>query len=127
MAASELNTTQLKGSFDLLTTENGEIPEYLINGVPAVGVAGGVAILTGDAGQTVGVGAYFSEGNNELTLLDHTTQSQGFFAKSRSGNLTLTNPFGNVIIPSSTGSSVVVTATVSYFLWPTELGWEYTG
>lgn len=33
MAASELNTTQLKGSLDLLTTENGEVPEYLINGV----------------------------------------------------------------------------------------------
>jgi len=33
MATSALNTTRRKGSLDLLTTDDGQIPEFLINGV----------------------------------------------------------------------------------------------
>lgn len=36
MATDAGNTTRRKGSLDLLTTETGDIPEYLINGVPVI-------------------------------------------------------------------------------------------
>ena len=91
------------------------------------GFSGLTVEITADHNQASGESAFFSTGNNELTMLDHTTAEDPIMVKSRSGNFTLTNPFGVVVLPAESGSSVVITTAQSFILWPTSNGWEWTG
>ena len=84
-------------------------------------------IITDDAQMRRGDSALFSTGTNTFTMIDPSTTSEPIQCKSRSGTLTLTNPFGNVILPAQTGSSVTLTTSESVILWPVGSDWEYNG
>lgn len=65
MAVTEENTTRFKGSINLLTTESGETPEYLINGAPA-SVTEGLAATLIEGNTTDGTDLVVSSGDKIL-------------------------------------------------------------
>ena len=77
--------------------------------------------------QQAGEDAYFTSGAITLTLLNPAEYNAPIQVKSRSDTLTITNPFGTVILPTQTGGSVTLPQGASVILWPTSLGWEFNG
>jgi hypothetical protein len=91
MATSELNTTQRKGSLDLLTTEDGEIPEFLINGVPLIvqtptTVAPGDTVLTTTGSQVI---TCLNTGSLIITLNSSPIDTEQVTVSRRVGPVTI--------------------------------------
>lgn len=90
MANGPLDTTKLHGSFDILTTERGTTPQYLIDGIP-IDVSGADTIIEVSA-------------NYQATINDDIIVCTGTFTVTLP---LLANTFKKVIIKSTTGTITV--------------------
>lgn len=120
MAASERNTTRRKGSLDILTTENGEIPEYLINGVSIAQFPGIGGTISVDASSN-----YVANGTEDIiytldditvTLIDPSLAYKNVSVRSIVGTATVGTAAGTIET-----TSVTVDTGVRY--GPRATGW----
>lgn len=117
MAGTARNTTQLKGSLNLLTTETDEIPKFCINGV-AVGDGAAYTIVevTSDYIMQSKDDLIFVDGNATITLVDPATARI---------HVTIRNISGTTAIVSTAGTTEItnLSPTQSTTLAPRPTGW----
>ena len=125
MATGPRDTTKFKGSIDILTTETGYLPEYLINGVPIdVSGADNIRELTASSAQLL-VDDYLScTGTFNITLLPTSTAIKRITIKSEIGGGTITViPDGSDTIEGVAGNRAV-TAGTSITIAPVTGDWS---
>lgn len=120
MATSALNTTRRKGSLDLLTTDDGQFPQYLINGIPIAPPV--ITEVSSTYTATTSDDVIVGSGTFTITLPPVATAIKGIAIKSVAGGGTLTvDGDGSETIDGS--ATQVVTAGTAITISPTSSGW----
>lgn len=120
MATSALNTTRRKGSLDLLTTDDEQLPQYLINGIP---IAPPVIVeVSSTYTATTSDDVIVGSGTFTIDLPPVATAIKNVSIKSVAGGGTLTvDGDGSETIDGS--ATQIITAGTAITISPTSSGW----
>ena len=121
MATGPLDTTKRKGSLDILTTDTGDIPEYLINGVP-IG-ADDIVEITGTYTVLINDDIVIGDGTFTINLPPVASAIKILFIKSKAGGGTITvDPDGSETIEGS--ATHALTSGTAITIVPSSTGWQ---
>lgn len=117
MPSGPRNTTNRKGSLNLLTTDNGEIPEFLINGVPVGdGADFKIVEISGNYPMESADDLIIIDGTGTITLVDPREAKTTITIRNISGITGLISIFGTV-------EQASLTQGLSVTLVPRQTGW----
>lgn len=120
MATSALNTTRRKGSIDILTTEDGQTPQYLVNGENVVSILGSDEIeifQASDIDDLATAGVITITGSLTMTMKTSAVTSSTRFEFVGFGTLVIKgDTYGGISTYTYSGTGTFVSGPGSFFI-----------